>query len=610
MSKKSKTPNASAAATVQLDFLPPPSPVVMNLKGSTDPSIVVDGQTYVRVASLVNPPDPALNRYSAEEWQQQLASYRTLGIKSAVHVRTVEGGFHLEDGRHRVLGAIELGLDYVKADIDAHGSAASSAVWRFEANARRKADRPLDQALAWKEMMDPDGANLSQAQVSAAVGVSQATVSRRLRLLDLPRELALAVGSLVEEKHLDPLFDLREVPALFEEACRHVLAELAEDHHFRSAYAVWDSVERHLTRADAASWQVDNPPPLIREDRLNVAVREHEEFRKARKSFAPLVVTPPPRWEHDRAVKVTYFTATSNVLQIGQRIMDELAEAQAKAEERAKAKAAKAGKKVKTVKDRYTGETKVVVVEPKSVEERLPAEVVKVQLGLVERFLKAQVSFPEELMVECLARYVDGTPAIVKAEEMQAACSVLGITMPVKDQRTHRQLAVRLSRMDFLARWKKDRAEALRLLAVALYFRGRDPYSKELADEKGLNDEGVRLAAFDAPLHTWLTGTTLEVATAAAKQSIVDRDAGFKPVVDGAPCDHCDEPARLRKAGVNVCRSEVFDGIEPKALAATRLGRAAEKLGKPTRSEGSSGVEKARAKLAKSKTTTKAKGKA
>ena len=88
----SKHADKTAKATVQLDFLPTQPVYPPELRDATEAVVRVGETSWLRIERLVNQPDPALNRYTKEEWRRQVDSYRTLGIKSAVHVRPVEGG--------------------------------------------------------------------------------------------------------------------------------------------------------------------------------------------------------------------------------------------------------------------------------------------------------------------------------------------------------------------------------------------------------------------------------------------------------------------------------------------------------------------------------------
>lgn len=560
--KKASKTNAPKAkpAVQQLSFLPSTPVYPPELAAAMADLVRVGEAVWLRVDRIVNPPDASMNRYDAKEWRAQLHSFQTLGIKSAVHVRSVEGGYWLEDGRHRILGARELGLAYVKADIDGAGTAGTSAVWRLEANAKRKGDRPIDQANTFREMMDSTGAAMTQKQVAEFVGVSQATVSRRLRLLDLPRDLAVLVGDALDDSWLEPVFSVRDDAALLESATAAVL-KAAKAGDVRDA----DDVAQAMQDA----WDAGKLAIPAEHDAFTYEVVEDLAWAKALPGLGVFKVKVPSRFEDEKAREVVFYRNVELAIKSAQEIHERLEEDRRAAEAKLAAKAAKQGKKVKTLPDG----TEHVVETPqrRSVQERVPEQRTKVQLDLMARHLPAQLSWPEEMMAEVLARFVAHTGSLTAEQDMAAACRVLGVPMPEKRPNSLR--SVRLSREDFLARWKKDQAEALRLVAVALFFQARD-YHKQLGDPVNHEVRYGSKSEVEPRLATWLTGRTFEEATAVAKQAIKDRDAGFKAVVDGALCDHCDAAASLRKGGVNVCRSEFFRDVDVKTLAVRRLRRA------------------------------------
>jgi hypothetical protein len=564
-SKKQKASKQTAPQTRQLDFLPQRVLYPAELESASEPVVtVMEGdertgvkvpKTYVRIDRIVNLPTE-VTRYSPEEWQEQMESFRTSGIRTAIDLRPVEGGFWVEEGRHRILGALELGRRYIKADIDTKGTAVTSAVWRLDANAMRKGDRPLDVAVGLKEMMDPEGANLTQEQVAEWAKTSPATVSRLLRLLKIPRELAALVGSKVETAWLEPLFCVLEDAALLEAASNAVLPA-AERGSIRGA--------EEVHRLMASAWA--EKELALPEESVNADIRDDAAWKKQRNSLKPFKVKVPNRYD-GKATEVAYLRKVPEALKLAQEVSDRLDAEQRAEEERLRRKAAKEGKKVKKEPD---GTVRVVEApKRRSLAERVPEQRTKVQLDLLARHIPAQVSFPEDLVAEALARFVQHTSALMANQDMEAARRALNLPAPEKEDGRTPNLHFR--REDFLSRWTKDRVEGLRVVAVCLYFQARD-HHKQLKD--GTTEYGVGGRTPEPRLPVWLTGKTFDEATEIAKQAIKDRDAGFKSVVDGALCDHCDDAATLRREGVNVCRSEVFKGInkDPKALATLRLRR-------------------------------------
>lgn len=568
----SKKDAKNPGKAVQLDFLPARPAYPAELEGAAEPLIRLGDEVWIRRDRIVNQPDPALNRYTTQEWQAQLDSMRRLGQKSAVHVRAVPNGYWLEDGRHRFLAVGELGWDYVKADIDHKGNAASSAVWRLEANARRKADRPLDVALGWQELMrgpdaDPPGPGLNQKQVAELAGVSQASVSRRMRLVhpSMNRDLAMQIGQGIEEHDLEPLFQVLDDAALATAGAEAVLKALRKQERRPTAHGVLELM--------AQAWHDAELAIPIDAECFTYDVTQDPAWRKAVKGFQPFTVKLPSSYDARRMDEATFFRRAKEAVAKAQEISDRLQVEADEAERQAAEKEAKAAAKA--------GKAEPEGPKRRSIEERLPERTRRIQLESMARHLRAQVSFPEDLVVEALARYVDKCGALHAKADQATALAALGVAPESKQaeemmghglsiQGYYRDLAPKGTRhgLDwsrpedgFHALWAKDRTAALRCVATAMFFDHNQGASNVLDDEGAF--PGVKL----------LTGISHEDAEALARQSLKDQDAGFKPVLDGAPCDHCDEPARLRKGGVNVCRSDVHAGIDTKSLATRRLAR-------------------------------------
>ena len=561
-------------ATVQLDFLPPVAPYPPELDSATEPMVVALEEdlnrpgskvpkVYVRVDCILN--RPALDmpkRYSEAAWERQMASFRRR-IDDPVDVRSVPGGYMLAEGRHRVLAAQLLNRAYIKADIDATGTAASSAVRKFEGNNLRAEDRPYDLAVTYQEMMQPPpGAGLNQAQVAEVVGVSQATVSRRLRLVhpNMPVELAVLAGRELDERALEPVFEVIDDAELVAAGAKAVLAAVKAGDAPRGAF--------YLLRLLADAWHEGKLAIAQDSACFTMDVREDDEFRKAAKGFGAFTVKCADAHDPRRVEKYAFYRRVEAAVAKAQEVSDRLEALRREAEAKLAAKAAKAGKKVKTLPDG----SKAVVEAPKkrSLQERVPEQRTRVQLDLMARHIPAQIAFPDDLVAEALDRFVAHTGALLSNADHDAACRALGLPLPEHREGRHDNFHFR--RGDFLARWKKDPVDGYKLVAVALFYQARDLH-KQLMDGSG--QYGAKEVK-EPRLPVWLTGKTFEEATELAKQAIKDRDAGFKPVLDGAACDHCDDAATLRKGGVNVCRSNVWRDVDTKTLATRRLRRAEE----------------------------------
>lgn len=590
--KKASKTNAKQATkpTVQqLSFLPtikqrPHYPD--ELKTATAPFVVVhetvtlaDGSTvplptvWGRIDLIQNMPDPAVpgtRRDTPEEWSRRVQDYRTVGILQAVSVRPIPGGVWLEYGNHRVMGAVEMGWTYIRMDVDTKSTETLSAYKALKENSSRKNDQPLQLARHYKRLL---ATGLNQKQVAEVENTTQSTVSRRLRLVhdNMQAELAALVGPVLDENALGPLFEVLDDRDLALVGAQAILNAIQAKKTPTSP--------RDVLRLMAEGWEELNLAVRTDAPGFTYEVRQDPAFRKAAKSFEVFTVKVPDAMNPGRQYEVEFYRkadlAVKKAQEISDRLSAEEAEAERKAAEKDAKRRAKAGKGGKA-------DPNAPAAGPKRrpIEDRLPERTRRIQVETMVRFLRAQVGFPEQLIVEALARFVDKCGVLHSKADQAAALAALGVVPESKqaEEMTGYGLSIEgfyaglapkkqdergfddsRSEDGFHALWKKDQAAALRCVALAMFFDANQGISHTLADE-----QGAKL----------LTGLSHEEAEVRARQSLKDQDAGFKPVVDGALCDHCDEAATLRRKNLNVCRSEFIDGITATTAAARRLARA------------------------------------
>lgn len=168
--------------------------------GSPDGGGAVAGSRLrtVRVASIASNPDNPVSRED-DHLPPLRASMASLGMLKPLLVtsRATWMETHPEkliredadwvniDGHRRLLVARELGLDTVEVIVDAEAAAKSDAIM-VATHRTALAMRPIDEALAYRRELDR---GLSQRKVAERMGVSAATVNKRVALLRLPSEL-------------------------------------------------------------------------------------------------------------------------------------------------------------------------------------------------------------------------------------------------------------------------------------------------------------------------------------------------------------------------------------------------------------------------------------
>ena len=164
-----------------------------------------------------NPRQPR-RRFEPEATAGLAASIRLQGVLQPIVVRPrSEGGYQLVAGERRWRAAREAGLPTLPAVVRAVDDRDSLLLGLVE-NVARENLSPVEEARAYASLIDEF--ELSLGDVAERVGRSKASVSNRIRLLDLPEEVLwmLARGELTEGH-------ARAVLALPDDASRTRLAK-------------------------------------------------------------------------------------------------------------------------------------------------------------------------------------------------------------------------------------------------------------------------------------------------------------------------------------------------------------------------------------------------
>ena len=182
-----------------------------------------------------NPRQPR-RRFEPEATSGLAASIRRQGLLQPVVVRPrAEGGYQLVAGERRWRAAREAGVPTLPALVRAVDDRDSLLLGLVE-NVARENLSPVEEARAYASLLDEF--ELSLGEVAEQVGRSKASVSNRVRLLDLPEEVLwmLARGELTEGH-------ARAVLALPDDGARKRLAKRIATEYYgtRVSHAYWNS---------------------------------------------------------------------------------------------------------------------------------------------------------------------------------------------------------------------------------------------------------------------------------------------------------------------------------------------------------------------------------
>lgn len=121
--------------------------------------------------------------FNQDKLDSLISSIRIHGIIQPVIVRMVDGGYQLIAGERRWKAAMQAGLKKMPCVVKELEDRERMEVALIE-NLQREDLNSIEEAMAYKALMD--GHNLTQEQISVAVGRSRPHVANTLRLLHLP----------------------------------------------------------------------------------------------------------------------------------------------------------------------------------------------------------------------------------------------------------------------------------------------------------------------------------------------------------------------------------------------------------------------------------------
>lgn len=166
--------------------------------------------SFLRVTELEPRPDQPRKSFDNESLAQLADSIATHGLIQPIIVRESDTGFYrIIAGERRWRAAKMAGLIEIPVIIMDINDKKASEIALIE-NIQRENLNPIEEALAYRTLMDDY--NLTQEDVSKAIGRSRSAVANSLRLLDLPDDvIELIVSNRLTAGHARTLLALNNV---------------------------------------------------------------------------------------------------------------------------------------------------------------------------------------------------------------------------------------------------------------------------------------------------------------------------------------------------------------------------------------------------------------
>ncbi|WP_025270128.1 ParB/RepB/Spo0J family partition protein [Hippea sp. KM1] len=146
--------------------------------------------------------------FDQEKLKELADSIKEKGVIQPIIVREIEGRYQIVAGERRFLAAKMAGLSSIPAIVRELSDEEAAEIALIE-NIQRKDLNPIEEALAYKRLMDSFG--YTQEELSRRIGKDRTTIANTLRLLKLPeRVIEMIKNSQISAGHARALLALKD----------------------------------------------------------------------------------------------------------------------------------------------------------------------------------------------------------------------------------------------------------------------------------------------------------------------------------------------------------------------------------------------------------------
>ena len=155
---------------------------------AVDPELAKAGVQELNLSEIRPNPYQPRTVFKPEELKALADSIKEQGVLQPVLVvKSKSGGYELVSGERRLRAAQSLGWRNIPAVIKESATAKEMAEWAIIENVQRDDLNPLEEARAYKRLVDEF--QMTQEDVAQKVGRERSSVANSLRLLKLPKEV-------------------------------------------------------------------------------------------------------------------------------------------------------------------------------------------------------------------------------------------------------------------------------------------------------------------------------------------------------------------------------------------------------------------------------------
>ncbi|MFD0621413.1 MULTISPECIES: nucleoid occlusion protein [Paenibacillus] len=160
----------------------------------------------IPVAEIVTSPYQPRTIFDDEKIDELCQTIKTHGVIQPIVVRMRNGKYEIIAGERRWRAVTRLGLDTIPAIVREFNDSQAASIALIE-NLQREGLTSIEEAVAYQKLMDLH--SLTQESLAQRLGKSQSTIANKIRLLNLPESVKLALMERqITERHARALLSL------------------------------------------------------------------------------------------------------------------------------------------------------------------------------------------------------------------------------------------------------------------------------------------------------------------------------------------------------------------------------------------------------------------
>lgn len=160
----------------------------------------------IPIDEIVSSPYQPRTIFDDEKIEELCQTIKTHGVIQPIVVRVRNGQYEIIAGERRWRAVTKLGMEHIPAIVREFNDSQAASIALIE-NLQREGLTAIEEAVAYQKLIDLH--QLTQESLAQRLGKSQSTIANKIRLLQLPEEVKLALMERkISERHARALLSL------------------------------------------------------------------------------------------------------------------------------------------------------------------------------------------------------------------------------------------------------------------------------------------------------------------------------------------------------------------------------------------------------------------